>query len=527
MDSTGSPTHSNSAASASGASETKTANSAPGVVGQSASGGYPFFANNGSNGYLGGHHQYQHQQNVYAQQGFSHPPFTQQQQQQHQQQQAQMRRASFQPNHSKPFHNISTNRFSVSPSRSAAGPISDEFAHFGAAGVGVPISAAVSGPAFVLPHHFHQHNQNNHQQMPSIQPSATAIPGLPIPPHFAHLTSQMAGTYTPAIPPSTIHGGASILTPEMTWSRVDLPAFVWFELFIRAGSVLSAAAVAANTEVSGGGPDGAGGMFFGWQGPVGVVAPDLMWNALRESLGRTVSFQQNQATANQAPTGISQSTNHPDGSNPLSSKTSSAAANNLTSFAKDNPAPTAASNELKSQGPSRPASSMSNHSDQPGHHRASLSRKSSHNPSVPLQAPSQKQRVTQPPPSKSRTTLSSATQATETVTPDRTDSSAALQALDALDVPIPALKDIPPTFLKALVDLFGVRGFCFHVGKPAGTVFLAQRGDGSSGIPNHCWIWRRHIVSLWTLSSLKTPSRGLHCAAKSCARAERRANRVN
>ncbi|KAI8621682.1 hypothetical protein BC830DRAFT_1093072 [Chytriomyces sp. MP71] len=125
---------------------------------------------------------------------------------------------------------------------------------------------------------------------------------------------------------------------------------------------------------------------------------------------------------------------------------------------------------------------MSNHSDQPGHHQLSLSRKSSHNPHVPQQASSQKQRLSQPPPAKS--ILSGVTPAPETVTPDRARSPAALQALDALDVPISTLKDLPSAFLAALVDLFGVRGFCFHVGKPAGTVFLAQRGDGSSGIPN-------------------------------------------
>ncbi|KAJ3135019.1 hypothetical protein HK100_003156, partial [Physocladia obscura] len=110
----------------------------------------------------------------------------------------------------------------------------------------------------------------------SLHPASTTLPNLAVPPLFS--TSLSADYAASAIPASSLSSaGTNLLTPEMTWSRVDLPAFVWFELYIRAGAVLSAAAVAR--EFSDGSP-----AFFGWNGSVGVVAPDLMWDALRTSL---------------------------------------------------------------------------------------------------------------------------------------------------------------------------------------------------------------------------------------------------
>ncbi|KAJ3400715.1 hypothetical protein HDU80_006689 [Chytriomyces hyalinus] len=338
-----------------------------------------------------------------------------------------------------------------------------------------------------LQHHpmpIHEDPQN----MPSIQPTVTVLPGLPVPPHFAHIAADMASS---AVPPqlSAAAAGVSLMTPDMTWSRVDLPAFVWFELFIRAGAVLSAAAVAANSPMEGQGAGHAGGAFFGWQGPVGVVAPDVMWEALRASLERCVPFQQ----AAQPPMSTSAPAPQPhpvpqpqppaDKASPLSSKAASAAATNWGNAGKEavptnttsplSNAPSAAvagksTASIKQSNSSRPVSSMSTHSDlhnaqQPASRK--LSNAQSHSKHRPGDKPGQPDRIPSPSHAAKQGSSPGA-------------SPLPLQALDALDQPIPQLAHLPQEFLKAAQDLFGVRGFCFHVQKPFGkTVYLAQRGD--------------------------------------------------
>ncbi|KAJ3068972.1 hypothetical protein HDU98_007933 [Podochytrium sp. JEL0797] len=202
---------------------------------------------------------------------------------------------------------------------------------------------------------------------------------------------------------------------SLLWSRCELPSFVWFELFLRAGAVLSQAAVEKDN-----------GAFFGWQGNVAVVAPDFMWDAMRKALQSTVPFnpvqqQQQQQYAPQHHPAVPQQ--HPS----LFSKPATTASTNWA-----NPVPLQQTPLQPTPLPTtqRPISSLSTHP-----------------PSIPARTP----------------------------TPSN---NAPLQALDALDHPIPALASLPQEFLKEMEDAFGARKFCYHVTKPYnGKLFVAPRGD--------------------------------------------------
>ncbi|ORY50707.1 hypothetical protein BCR33DRAFT_492497 [Rhizoclosmatium globosum] len=265
-----------------------------------------------------------------------------------------------------------------------------------------------------LPHHILLQQQQQQQQQPfqqqfpqnhhSIQPASTLFPGLPVPPHFAPDMGSASS--------SSAASGVSLLTPDMSWSRVDLPAFVWFELFIRAGAVLSAAAVATNNPSS-------QNDFFGWQGPVGVVAPDFMWDALRSSLDRSVSFQTPQPQQTQPPpqtqqTQQPQSHHTEGGSSPISGKPATAASVNWGNSGKEQsvpapkrtptPTPVAAVAQTAQQ---RPPSSQGTHAKPVEHQseqtqpKASSSRKTSSTPAPPSNNTTQTQpRARTPSPAK-------------------------------------------------------------------------------------------------------------------------------
>ncbi|KAJ3063071.1 hypothetical protein HDU99_004996 [Rhizoclosmatium hyalinum] len=278
---------------------------------------------------------------------------------------------------------------------------------------------------------------------------------------------------------SSAASGVSLLTPDMSWSRVDLPAFVWFELFIRAGAVLSAAAVATNNPSS-------QNDFFGWQGPVGVVAPDFMWDALRSSLDRSVSFQTPQPQQTQPPpqtqqTQQPQSHHTEGGSSPISGKPATAASVNWGNSGKEqsvpapkrNPTPTPVA-AVAQTALQRPPSSQGTHAKPVEHQseqtqpKPSSSRKTSSTPAPPSNNTTQTQpRARTPSPAK-QTSASTSTP----VGP--------FQALDALDNPIPALSNLPQDFLKEMEEAFGPRMFCYHVTKPYnGKLFVAPRADGN------------------------------------------------
>ncbi|KAJ3060731.1 hypothetical protein HDU98_003338, partial [Podochytrium sp. JEL0797] len=233
--------------------------------------------------------------------------------------------------------------------------------------------------------------------------------GFPAQPGFFHGQPQGHFPLGSLPPPSSP-------MESLLWSRCELPSFVWFELFLRAGAVLSQAAVEKDN-----------GAFFGWQGNVAVVAPDFMWDAMRKALQSTVPFnpgqqQQQQQYAPQHHPAVPQQ--HPS----LFSKPATTASTNWA-----NPAPLQPTLLQPSPLPTtqRPVSSLSTLT-----------------PSVPAR------------------------------TPTPSNNNAPLQALDALDHPIPALASLPQEFLKEMEDAFGARKFCYHVTKPYnGKLFVAPRGD--------------------------------------------------
>ncbi|KAJ3194867.1 hypothetical protein HDU82_002308 [Entophlyctis luteolus] len=327
------------------------------------------------------------------------------------------------------------------------------------------------------PSDFVSQPQLNMQQRDPVQlySMPTILPNLAIPPLFS---GTMATEYA-----STANAtGASVLAPEMTWSRVDLPPFIWFELYVRAGAVLSAAAVARES------PEGA---FFGWQGQVGVVAPDLMWEALRESLAKSIPFSQ--------PSVVEQSNHYPHSANDapaspsLSAKPASTASTNwgnsenqappadvvapshqasdLTQTVNTTPNQTAlvggSAKSTQKQAHQRPMSSQSSHSREADASAFGVSRKSSNNSLA-------HHTVFMVPNPTARPRQNFSTQRPNTAVGTK------LYALDAMEVPIPALAHLPQQFLKDMDEAFGgVRAFCYHVTKSqSGRVCVAQRGDG-------------------------------------------------
>ncbi|KAJ1566799.1 hypothetical protein HK405_008357, partial [Cladochytrium tenue] len=79
----------------------------------------------------------------------------------------------------------------------------------------------------------------------------------------------------------TVFPGLPVLPADLSWSRCDLPSYAWFEILVRASAVLSAAAASM--------PSPSGG-FYGWNGPVGVVAPDGLWQLLRTALDNLAPY---------------------------------------------------------------------------------------------------------------------------------------------------------------------------------------------------------------------------------------------
>ncbi|KAJ3340700.1 hypothetical protein HDU83_006936 [Entophlyctis luteolus] len=334
--------------------------------------------------------------------------------------------------------------------------------------------------------------QLSQQQVPNIQQRdpmqlysmPTILPNLAVPPLFSNtLAAEYASTANAA--------GASVLTPEMTWSRVDLPAFVWFELYVRAGAVLSAAAVAREL------PEG--GTFFGWQGQVGVVAPDLMWEAVRDSLARCIPFAQPSAAgqsnhayspSNAAPASPSVSTkpataastnwgnsgNQSQPSDTVSSigplpKVSPLAPVGAAAPPNQNPPTGSSAKNVQKQQHQRPISSQSSHSREADANTSAVSRKSSNNSLA-------HHNVVMVPNPAARSRHSISSQQSQQQPPSV--SGTKLYALDAMDVPIPALVNLPQQFLKDMEDAFGgVRAFCYHVtGPESARVCVAKRGDG-------------------------------------------------
>ncbi|KAJ3333297.1 hypothetical protein HDU76_009623 [Blyttiomyces sp. JEL0837] len=125
-----------------------------------------------------------------------------------------------------------------------------------------------------------QQLQQTQTQTQTQTKAAEEMTGFAIPPSFASFPGgqrqQQQQQQQQQVP------GISMLSPGMPWSQCDLPAQVWFELAMRANAVLSAAAMNIN------GPNG----FYGWNGPIGVVAPDAMWDALRAALDELRPFKQ-------------------------------------------------------------------------------------------------------------------------------------------------------------------------------------------------------------------------------------------
>jgi hypothetical protein len=316
-----------------------------------------------------------------------------------------------------------------------------------------------------------------HSLPPPPFQSPPTIPGMPFP-MFAPPGMAIPPNFSSTKPPNT-GAGVSLLTPDMEWSQCNLPAFVWFELFVRAGAVLSAAAVGAA------GPSG----FYGWNGLVGVVAPNMLWDALRNA--PLVPFQAPEAvpTAPLVPTNTTGNDENVEGSSGNNNSTAespsdaalasgsgqayvppaqrkggatwsgnSARSNDNSNYHQRRPPMGAAS--ASSQGDSGYAPrkynnnntssrSETDHGNGPGEGRRSSFAKATYSGS--------KQADEQEP--------TSPTAPATVASTEKVPSDPSLVAIDASGTPIPSLRHLPEGFLKDVRGHFG-NEIAFHVTKP-------------------------------------------------------------
>ncbi|KAJ3417305.1 hypothetical protein HDV05_005761 [Chytridiales sp. JEL 0842] len=280
-------------------------------------------------------------------------------------------------------------------------------------------------------------------------------PGMATPPQFS------------ANHPALTGAGVSMLSPDMEWVQCNLPAFVWFELFVRAGAVLSAAAVGAA------GPSS----FYGWNGEVGVVAPKMFFEAIRNA--SLIPFQSPDSvqTTPLAPTTSSEEPKSASNTAEKSDSNVNDAENKASkqqSFTNDASKDTnSSSTSSATQGKPGSTSSAYVPPSQRGKGGAwgSGSGPRNHDTSG----------NTQKRPSANANNENNANTDGKATSP-----SSPVVALDASGAPIPELKHLPAEFVKEVYDQLG-NDVAFHVTKPHNSriYFTFRDEDISASTKSH------------------------------------------